>query len=662
MSRQVGLEKFVFLIAFVAVGTVRALAAETPRHVSLPPGFSQLKTLSQNWTEEQANRFYSMAQGSQLVPYAWYLNLEQPNSTNLFRDNEHIRGMGYLPRTADPLGNPDGLAIGFVKDGLHLGLSCAACHTTQIHYQGTAYLVDGAPTLGDMTALLQTLAVALEKTLADDAKFRRFSARVLGPQAEPVAIEQLKSDLAKTIKARRAYNDRNLPKPGALLFGPGRLDAFGAILNEVTEVFAQAPGNSAPADAPVSYPFLWDTPHHDFVQWNGAAPNKKYSLLKPILGTSHFGALARNAGEVMGVFGVVDASQEGSLTQLRSYNSSIRKGNLIEVEELVRELWSPEWPKEFGAIDPTLRAKGEILYNDHCLECHDLIKRNDKNRVVTATMGAVGTDQAMARNFATRVSKTGVLNGRRKSLAGLSRFDDSAPSREMLVHFVERVIARPSGALPLALNPSQLFADPRSEFDYRIFANVILNDKEKLSGDFRSLTMVQGKVKALVTRAPWAIQTAKNVFFQQVGQGSNDRFEAPDGATLQLAPASAIAASTQQPGVVDLNLAEPKAIEFKYKGRPLNGIWATAPYLHNGSVPNLDELLKPANARNGHFKVGSREFDPVLVGLRTDQGSFDFDATLPGNLNVGHEYPRPSNRLPLTDDERRQLIEFLKSL
>ena len=57
-----------------------------------------------------------------------------------------------------------------------------------------------------------------------------------------------------------------------------------------------------------------------------------------------------------------------------------------------------------------------------------------------------------------------------------------------------------------------------------------------------------------------------------------------------------------------------------YKARPLNGIWATAPYMHNGSIPNLWELLKKPEDRLTSFWVGSREFDPARVGYKTDQG------------------------------------------
>ena len=51
-----------------------------------------------------------------------------------------------------------------------------------------------------------------------------------------------------------------------------------------------------------------------------------------------------------------------------------------------------------------------------------------------------------------------------------------------------------------------------------------------------------------------------------------------------------------------------------YKARPLNGIWTGAPYLHNGSVPNLYELLLPAADRSKTFYLGSWEYDPVTVG------------------------------------------------
>ena len=96
-----------------------------------------------------------------------------------------------------------------------------------------------------------------------------------------------------------------------------------------------------------------------------------------------------------------------------------------------------------------------------------------------------------------------------------------------------------------------------------------------------------------------------------------------------------------------------------YKARPLGGIWASAPYLHNGSVPTLAELLKPPVQRIAQFYVGSREFDPQAVGLAIDNTTHAtlLDTSLPGNSNVGHIYGTT-----LGDADKLDLLEYLKSL
>jgi cytochrome c peroxidase len=97
-----------------------------------------------------------------------------------------------------------------------------------------------------------------------------------------------------------------------------------------------------------------------------------------------------------------------------------------------------------------------------------------------------------------------------------------------------------------------------------------------------------------------------------------------------------------------------------YKARPLSGIWASAPYLHNGSIPSLVELLKAPGERVTAFAVGNREFDPATVGLAAmtaAAGSSAFDVSLPGNSNSGHTYGTG-----LDADSKRDLLEYLKSL
>ena len=109
--------------------------------------------------------------------------------------------------------------------------------------------------------------------------------------------------------------------------------------------------------------------------------------------------------------------------------------------------------------------------------------------------------------------------------------------------------------------------------------------------------------------------------------------------------------------------------ELSYKSRPLDGIWATPPYLHNGSVPTLFELLSPYAIRQKRscFYLGSTEFDVKWVGYKSI-GAFKLCTNTRGNRNKGHLFDTslPAGTGKLGDDipefDRYALIEYLKSL
>jgi hypothetical protein len=112
----------------------------------------------------------------------------------------------------------------------------------------------------------------------------------------------------------------------------------------------------------------------------------------------------------------------------------------------------------------------------------------------------------------------------------------------------------------------------------------------------------------------------------------------------------------------------PRPAVAVYKAAPRDGVWATPPFLHNGSVPNLYEMLIPAKERTKKFYIG-REFDPVKVGLDTSgkSGNFLHDTSLPGNSNAGHSFengPRGNGVIGplLTENQRWELVEYLKSI
>jgi cytochrome c peroxidase len=543
-----------------------------------------------------------------------------------------------------------------VKDGDQLGLTCAACHTTQIQFNGKAYLIDGGPTMADAVRFQRDLVSALNETERDAAKFGRFASAVLGSTATEQQRNILKAKLSKVVEFREAYNHRNLPDEHGTAFGPARIDAFGAILNEVGATFAQRSSNFVAANAPVSYPFLWDTPQHEVVQWNGSAENSRILALEPVVGTADIGALSRNVGEVLGVFGVVDTKSTGSLLEFHGYQSSANKPNLIAIENLLRKLWSPKLPPEISATDSANATKGRSLFTQFCASCHADIKRDDPNRTVKKQIDFVGTDQTMARNVATRTASSGVFQGRLASLRGARLLGVTERSTDLLVHLVERIIVRPD-ANDSVVEAITTMSERGFSAQYTIHAQVGIG-KQKLQGAFPLIELQGSKVRSLRSTGAIQLVDEKNrVFLQDRSNPQNPgRFTSTAADSIGIKKTDATVHTESAGTDTIVTFIQPAAIEFGYKARPLNGIWATAPYLHNGSVPNLDELLKPAMSRMKTFHVGSREFDPVHLGFK-DDGPFLFDTSLPGNSNAGHEYSGP-----LTDDERMQLIEYLKSL
>jgi mono/diheme cytochrome c family protein len=104
---------------------------------------------------------------------------------------------------------------------------------------------------------------------------------------------------------------------------------------------------------------------------------------------------------------------------------------------------------------------------------------------------------------------------------------------------------------------------------------------------------------------------------------------------------------------------------FGYANMPLDGLWLRAPYLHNGSVPSLRDLLEPAARRPAVFWRGNDVFDPLKVGFVSDlpeaagRKFFRFDTAVAGNGNAGHEGRAYGTELSAAD--KAALVEFLKT-
>ncbi|MET0251479.1 MAG: di-heme-cytochrome C peroxidase, partial [Novosphingobium sp.] len=302
-----------------AMRMVLALSVATATAACVASAASGGAKTAQGWTPAEQRAWYEATQGSRLMPLSWFLALERPGSTDRLADEKYlVETFNYLPSRS---GRQPQLPVGFAVDDNDdsklsysklrwyagqgsrerwLGMNCSACHTADIDYNGQTVRIDGGAGLTDFQSFIETTDQALVETRDDPARFARFAARVLGKTRDnPRNRELLRGEMGKLIAWQEKTEQLNR---APVRYGFARLDAFGHIFNKIGMfVGADAPSVN-PADAPVSYPFLWGIHLEDKLQWNGIAAPKTVKLGA---GSLDVGALGRNTGEVIGVFGDV---------------------------------------------------------------------------------------------------------------------------------------------------------------------------------------------------------------------------------------------------------------------------------------------------------------------------------------------------------------------
>jgi hypothetical protein len=512
------------------------------------------------WTAADWNAFYSLDMGALIMPYAWMAALKEANGQLFLRDS--LSRYGYLPNPKS-IRNPEGLPLGFLMANSQsqtpeFSMTCAACHTRQFSVNGVNFRADGGPAFSDIFSLYKDLDSAAGFTLSDGPAFTQFQQAVQA-QGAPMPTRE---DLAGWYLPYHALMSNSLTA-STPAWGIGRMDAFSMLENQATGVDIGSPTdayliphNIFPANVPVRYAFLWNEGKQDFTQWAGTSVN----------GNDSYG-LERNAGEVIGIFGVIYPKPNPSVTNGYDFlsSNSLNFDGLLKAGNLVKKIGPPKWP---WAIDRKKAARGKVLYAVSCgVGCHE-IKKGESRPPVTTTWRTpvinVGTDTKYYDVLAQKSVSSGILS------AFSDPIDPSAP------------LIPATGASSLSLVS-------------------ILNDS--------ILTQKYPKIN-LSLKAPTSTTGAA------------------------------------------------------YESRVLQGIWTVAPYLHNGSVPSLTELLKPAALRVKAFQVGPA-YDVTHVGLAANQPNgqssirvtSDCSNLNSGNSNCGHEFGTS-----LSPADKEALLEYLKTL
>lgn len=675
ISRIIWFVIFVAIILFLSfitgpkIGSI--IQGLTPPNLPQIAKTSNRVWLDQNWDQAVSKKYHHISQGTRTlpIPLSWLLALEEPasnaflspfTSQGKFTDNKYLLRFGFIEGQTNDL-NPHGLPIGIASTPYQtlpgikspttaVGFNCAACHTAHITYKDTEYVIEGGPAATDLGQLTQALGAALGQTLISsklpifNGRFERFAKSVLKDDAYNDAnILSLSQELGDLV-AQLA----NTPNAVDIVEGYTRLDALNRIGNQVFALDPKRYENYVAIDAPVTYPHIWTASWFNWVQYDG-------SIMQP---------LVRNTGEAMGVNANIDTS---SPKGEKRFSSAIPINNLWWIEQALsgdaplpkREftgLLSPKWPDSFPAIDQKKAEHGAKLYQQICQGCHlvpisseeiwqpkymapikyivDGVEQQTSDSVLNLKLiphNQIGTDPAQGNVIANRTVNT----------AGKDDADTLTGTKGM---GIDTDICAPAPTLPTFSLDTK-----KSEYKKEQLVNVPISD-----GSSINFGLALGGI----------VQQANEAWFEE-------NYIAEQNQTYY---------TKGRPNCL--------RVSGGYKARPLNGIWATAPFLHNGSIPSLMDLLSPPNERPKLVQLGNIAFDPLKVGIKQSknsqkhkgekynrEGFFILDTAVPGNSNRGHEFSSAWNNSKgwdqqekgvigpeFTPEERLALIEYLKTL
>ena len=444
---------------------------------------------------------------------------------------ENLEREGLTSNFVDPAGMP----IGFGTQNGWVGRNCAACHSAEIHYEGTVMLVPGAPNMLAAGFVRDRLTRALAATAADGDRLAAFQDRVLGPDASEAERAALEAEIRHWLDSYWGDTPENMMADFAAQDRAYETEGTRPVMGdhpfEAVRNAWMGPQNYFAGGSVVDIPQIWDVEKQASIHHNGNTNS--------VLGRNVISAIATFYAP--SVEAVLDADPR----------------KLDKIGKVAVNLDAPLYPEDvFGPIDREKAARGAELYNQYCLACHaPTLPDGEVTDLPRFTAEESGTDEAYFDVFETPVL----------GIAG--------------------VASQSYGEAILAV---------MADFQKKWF----------------------------------------------------ERYE--------ITPEEA----------AELEVPNPYwKFERVWISRPMSGIWAAAPYLHNGSVPTMYHLLLPASERPAQFTYFSREYDPVNMGFKWDQ-SLDaapllatYDTTVRGRGNQGHEYGTS-----MTDDERYALIEYLKTI
>ncbi len=579
-------------------------------------------------TPEQKKTYYHLSQGAEILP--WILltavDVADPGSNKPFVEN--LERYGLLPDPARDDGLPVGLTVSsnpFTFGMDFVGITCAACHVGELRHGGKAVRVDGAPNMFNLQLFYSQAVDALAAATSDRSKLWRALKRlgrqdcgrygIAAPFVRPATLvyyganvllhrDRLDARL-ELIAVIEAAKQRQQPTSGF-----GRLDAFDGTRNFIFTRLRKADAggnfevnkaNMVKLDAAVKFPQIW---------------SRKASPPEPI---EAYRNQPQSFPPVWGFkdYDWVEWTIDTDTVMERNFTETLGAGATVVLDPA----------KTASVFESSIP-----MMNMHQLEW--LAYYIDPPKWPTAIFGEIKPDLAAAGE--------GIFKSR---CAGCHEYGDAQRT--------------PTGLIKLrGMRPQDVGTDPAAALKISCpvpDTGALVIPPRSYTGEDSQLLKDCAGVKA-------GMAFTSNSFARTV--------QAAVDSIKQKAYAAAGIDATQQRVMEDFarrgsvnwrdTLLDTQPPYGPYAARPLYGIWAAAPYLHNGSVPTLYDLLLPPKQRPKTFALGAREYDPVRLGFAVDtscdQQDCLVDTTRTGDGNGGHLWGTD-----LSEADRMALLEYIKT-
>jgi hypothetical protein len=609
------------IAALVAVGLAVAVVVYVywkptgPKNGDEPTNSEPVAFLENGLSAEDRKVFYHLAEGSEVYPLDWLRVTKRKGSDKFFL--EDMERFGLLPDPDSEEKLPVGLTAAVTRGqaplGKMVGINCAACHVGQISYKGKSLRIDGAPSLFDGNSFFTELVEAGQNILSSAEELigflHRLRGELLGEKRKPLVrrlLEHLAEDNSELKAAflkrvdRLLKDVRSAPAASwALKPGGDASAARKKLLEGVAVKHSDEPSLAEAAKAKGS-PLQEhsEDERHDALQ---STLDDAVVVARLLVARVEFLKNLAHIGKGKPDWGFGRVDAFGSVRALYFDPDFVPNGP-VSYPHLFAFEQNPWFHYDSNTTSVLQRNLGQALGVGAIYEPNTY---NSTLRVIDSDrlerLAAKLTAPAWPADFLGPLDEDKVAKGK-------AHFEKHCASCHPLIKPTDKAPDR-------------------------------LSKLEEIGTDTQRATAVVANLPK--TGKPFNDELA--VVLDKVTKKALDDADVPPDKQKDFDHGRPVKWQTTR----------------TYAQRPLWGVWATAPYLHNGSVPTLYDLLLPAKERPKSFPLGHRDFDPFKVGYETkvDKPRFTFDISKVGNGNGGHEYGTT-----LSDTERYELIEFLKTL